>query len=217
MASRRAGSSRSSIFASRVASAVSQCRFRRTSIASFLSEIASTDRPPWVSRARRLRSCPASVRGPVLLPPCMRHRPLDIAGLRQGRPPRVRALAPQRGAARAAERRLSRCMGSIVIFWRGSLWWPGFASRRDVGLIFVITLKTIKIFKNNNRTFQLKFQPKTVTVSQRKCVVLSFETPPSAALRTSGLYWNARKPPLVLSTRHRLPGAPHTVRPEEPA
>jgi len=39
-----------------------------------------------------------AVRGPVLLPPCSRQRPLAIAGWRQGWPARVQA--PQRGAAR---------------------------------------------------------------------------------------------------------------------
>jgi hypothetical protein len=44
---------------------------------------------------------PAAVRGPVLVPPWMRHRPLAIAGDLQGVPLR-RFLAPQRGAALAA-------------------------------------------------------------------------------------------------------------------
>lgn len=49
-------------------------------------------------RALRERSKPSSVRGPVLKPPCVRHRPLRIAGPRQGAPPRVRARAPHRFA-----------------------------------------------------------------------------------------------------------------------
>ena len=44
---------------------------------------------------------PAAVRGPVLVPPWIRHLPLAIAGDLQGVPLR-RFLAPQRGAALAA-------------------------------------------------------------------------------------------------------------------
>ena len=44
---------------------------------------------------------PSVVFGPVLVPPCIRQRPLAIAGEPQGVPFR-RFLAPQRGAALAA-------------------------------------------------------------------------------------------------------------------
>jgi hypothetical protein len=40
---------------------------------------------------------PSAVRGPVLFPPCDRHRPFAIAGAWQAQPV-VRAFAPQRGA-----------------------------------------------------------------------------------------------------------------------
>ena len=48
-------------------------------------------------RASARSAKPFGVRGPVLLPPCMRQRPFSIAGAWQGQPV-VRALAPQRGA-----------------------------------------------------------------------------------------------------------------------
>lgn len=57
---------------------------------------------PCFQPARRDRSNPSGVRGPVLLPPCSLHRPLGIAGPAQGHPARVRD--PHRGAARAAAR-----------------------------------------------------------------------------------------------------------------
>jgi hypothetical protein len=47
-------------------------------------------------REARIFALPASVRGPVLGPPCIRQRPLGIAAARHGAPDRV--LAPQRGA-----------------------------------------------------------------------------------------------------------------------
>jgi hypothetical protein len=51
---------------------------------------------PWMVRAERRRARPASVRGPVLRPPCIRQRVFPwMAGERQGQPARVRA--PQRG------------------------------------------------------------------------------------------------------------------------
>ena len=51
---------------------------------------------PCFVREARMAALPASVFGPVLGPPCMRHRPLGIAADLQGIPARV--LAPQRGA-----------------------------------------------------------------------------------------------------------------------
>ena len=57
---------------------------------------AACEYRPCFHRARRLRSSPSGVRGPVLLPPCIRHRPFRIAGARQAVPRRVRA--PHRGA-----------------------------------------------------------------------------------------------------------------------
>ena len=47
----------------------------------------------WV-RAARMRPMPASVRGPVLRPPCRRQRPFRIAGCPQAAPARVRAQQP---------------------------------------------------------------------------------------------------------------------------
>src|SRR5882672_2300205 len=58
----------------------------------------SAVRAPWTRRLARTRARPVSVRAPVLLPPCMRQRPLAIAGWRQGQAARV--WAQQRGAAR---------------------------------------------------------------------------------------------------------------------
>jgi hypothetical protein len=64
----------------------------------------SAERAPWVRRARRQRSRPAAVRGPVLIPPCSRQRPLAMAGWRQE--PWIRVWAQQRGAARKSPGRL---------------------------------------------------------------------------------------------------------------
>jgi hypothetical protein len=44
-----------------------------------------------------IRAIPSGVRGPVLPPPCIRHRPFAIAGARQAQPV-LRARAPHRGA-----------------------------------------------------------------------------------------------------------------------
>src|SRR3977135_645318 len=51
---------------------------------------------------------PVAVLGPVLAPPCLRHRPAAIAGPLQGRP--LLHRAPQRGAAFAASSAV--CQGS---------------------------------------------------------------------------------------------------------
>src|SRR5215470_14710793 len=75
--------------------------------------------PPWVRRARRQRSRPSAVRGPVLRPPCIRQRPFFMAGWRQEQPARVRA--PQRGAARKSPdrapflRRPRRSAGRLAV------------------------------------------------------------------------------------------------------
>jgi hypothetical protein len=63
----------------------------------FLSSRSSTSYTPWAGRARyclrfwRAFSLPRSVFGPVLKPPCNRHRPFARALHRQGVPRRVRA------------------------------------------------------------------------------------------------------------------------------
>src|SRR5271166_4777847 len=51
---------------------------------------------PCFQLARLERAKPALVRGPVLAPPCIRQRPLRIAGPLHGVP--LRVLAPHRGA-----------------------------------------------------------------------------------------------------------------------
>ena len=63
-----------------------------------------------------MRASPAAVLGPVLVPPCIRHRPLVIAGDWHGVP--VRVCAPQRGqdCARGSVVRQSgrRCSGNCA-------------------------------------------------------------------------------------------------------
>ena len=58
--------------------------------------MASAEYAPCFQFARIERASPISVRGPVLVPPCIRQRPFCIAGPLQAVPFRV--LAPQRGA-----------------------------------------------------------------------------------------------------------------------
>ena len=53
---------------------------------------------PCVVCALAMLARPSAVRGPVLFPPCDRHRPFAIAGARQAHPV-GRAFAPQRGAS----------------------------------------------------------------------------------------------------------------------
>jgi hypothetical protein len=53
---------------------------------------------PCVVCAAVIRAIPSGVRGPVLRPPCILHRPFAIAGAQHGQPV-VRARAPQRGAS----------------------------------------------------------------------------------------------------------------------
>jgi hypothetical protein len=60
------------------------------------SAFASKEYKPCFQRARRDRARPSEVRGPVLAPPCIRQRPLRIAGAIHSLPCRV--LAPHRGA-----------------------------------------------------------------------------------------------------------------------
>jgi hypothetical protein len=72
-------------------SRVASRALRRSSIAWALLR-------PCFHRALRDRSSPSGVLGPVLSPPCIRQRPLGIAGPLQGVPRRV--LAPHRLAFR---------------------------------------------------------------------------------------------------------------------
>ena len=60
------------------------------------SAYVSLDRKPCFQLAKPQRSRPSEVRGPVLLPPCIRQRPLAIAGAWHGRSRRV--TAPHRSA-----------------------------------------------------------------------------------------------------------------------
>ena len=78
--------------AARPALKAAYCAFNRWN-----SRCRSAEYRPCVQRARLLRSRPAGVRGPVLRPPCIRHRRFPrTAGARHGRSWRVRA--PHRGA-----------------------------------------------------------------------------------------------------------------------
>jgi hypothetical protein len=88
-------------------SAASASRFRRSMIRMRRSSAPTAPaayRPCVVFTAANRRN-PASVRAPVLAPPCIRHRPFAIAGARHAHPVR-RAFAPQRGARLGAPRRL---------------------------------------------------------------------------------------------------------------
>ena len=69
---------------------------RMSSFVRFRSAMASTEYNPCFQRARRDLASPSGVRGPVLPPPCIRHRPLGNAGDLQAVP--LRVMAPQRGA-----------------------------------------------------------------------------------------------------------------------
>jgi len=60
------------------------------------SAFAFAEYKPCFQFARRDRAKPSGVRGPVLAPPCIRQRPLRIAGARHFFPRRV--LAPHLGA-----------------------------------------------------------------------------------------------------------------------
>src|SRR3954447_4355064 len=53
--------------------------------------------PGFFQPALRDRARPSTVRGPVLGPPCIRHRPFGMAAPRHGSP--SRRLAPHRGEA----------------------------------------------------------------------------------------------------------------------
>jgi hypothetical protein len=88
--------------------APSSLRSTRTAAAAFLrSAIASAEYSPCLQLAFRLRSSPSGVRGPVLIPPCIRQRPLSIAGALHGLPVRFEC-APHLGVARANFRRADR-------------------------------------------------------------------------------------------------------------
>ena len=73
-------------------SSVKSCRHWRR--LSRRMALVSCEYAPCFQRARRLRSSLSGVRGPVLMPPCIRHRPFLIAGFRQA--VRCRVRAPQR-------------------------------------------------------------------------------------------------------------------------
>jgi len=75
----------------------SSSRLSRTSSRTrFCSALPSEEYSPCFQRERRDLAKPSGVRGPVLAPPCIRHRPLRIAGARHAVPRRV--LAPHLGA-----------------------------------------------------------------------------------------------------------------------
>ena len=57
----------------------------------FASRFASVENPPCFQLARIERAKPSGVRGPVLAPPCIRHRPFGMAGALQAGPLRVSA------------------------------------------------------------------------------------------------------------------------------
>lgn len=72
---------------------------------------AAASRPPCFHDATLHRLIPSVVRGPVLVPPCIRQRPFGIAGPRQARPVRLqRAL--QRAASLAATKALHHAMSA---------------------------------------------------------------------------------------------------------
>ena len=74
---------------------------------------ATCEREPRRVLARRIRSIPAGVLGPVLRPPCNRHRPFGIAGHLQALFPLV--FAPHRGTLRRSPRLLPFRRPSIVL------------------------------------------------------------------------------------------------------
>jgi hypothetical protein len=69
---------------------------RRNWRTNFACCLASSEYLPCFQFARFERANPISVRGPVLVPPCIRQRLLSIAGPMQRVP--LRVLAPHRGA-----------------------------------------------------------------------------------------------------------------------
>ena len=77
---------------------VRQCSWhsRRNWRSNLASRFAFAEYRPCFQLTSAERAKPASVRGPVLAPPCIRQRPLRMAGPLQGVPFRV--LAPHRGA-----------------------------------------------------------------------------------------------------------------------
>jgi hypothetical protein len=65
-----------------------------------MTRSVSAEYNPCFVFARRIRSKPSAVLGPVLLPPCIWHRLFRMAGAWHGLPFRLRA--PQRGTACAS-------------------------------------------------------------------------------------------------------------------
>ena len=74
--------------------------------------IAVAEYRPCFQFARRHRSKPSGVRGPVAVPPCIRHLPFRMAGPRQAVPRRV--LAPHRGAELGSPGRLPFCSRPVL-------------------------------------------------------------------------------------------------------
>src|SRR4051794_19317087 len=68
---------------------------RSNSRRSRCSSFASAENPPCFQFALLERANPLAVRGPELVPPCIRHRPFGIAGALHGDPRRV--FAPHLG------------------------------------------------------------------------------------------------------------------------
>ena len=75
---------------------ISSSLLRSNSRTCRLSAKASLQYSPCFHFAMRQRASPSAVRGPVLLPPCIRQRPFAIPGAAHRVPRRV--FAPQRGA-----------------------------------------------------------------------------------------------------------------------
>jgi hypothetical protein len=96
---------------------------RSTQIAAFSTRrsiFACAEYAPVFQLALRDRCNPSAVRGPILAPPCILHRPFGIVGLLRGVPGRV--LAPHRIARLRSPGRLlflsqprPRCKGFIVL------------------------------------------------------------------------------------------------------
>ena len=62
----------------------------------------------------RMRSMPSAVRGPVLLPPCILHRPFFMAADRQGEPARVLRRIAGRCPNSPGARRASTSPGPVI-------------------------------------------------------------------------------------------------------
>jgi hypothetical protein len=92
------------------------CRSR--SRTSFCSARASAEYSPCFQRARRDRASPSGVRGPVLAPPCMRHRPFAIARAHRSCTGRLLAPASYRRDLRQSG------VGSASVHPRSLLFFP---------------------------------------------------------------------------------------------